>query len=115
MQIEQLLKLVDSSLEDKKARDIKVIDVRGKSNVTDYMVIASGTSNRHVKSVAENVLVDAKKAGVDIVGSEGVDVSDWVLVDLGDVVVHVMQEPTRALYDLERLWGEDLLEEEKAQ
>lgn len=114
MQIKKLLKLVDRALEDKKARDIKVLDVRGKSNVTDYMVIASGSSNRHVKSVAENVLVDAKNAGIDVVGAEGFDVADWALVDLGDVVVHVMQENTRALYDLERLWGEDTLKEEKA-
>lgn len=112
MQTEQLIELVKHSLEDKKARDIQVLDVRGKSNVTDYMVIASGTSNRHVKSAAENVMVDAKKAGVELLGSEGLEASEWALVDLGDVVVHVMQEPTRALYDLERLWGEDAFEVE---
>lgn len=114
MQTEQILELVEHSLEDKKARDIKVLDVHDKSSVTDFMVIASGTSNRHVKSVAENVMVDAKHAGLDLMGVEGLDNAEWALVDLGDVIVHVMQEPTRALYDLERLWGEDSLEEEKA-
>ncbi|MCW8886308.1 MAG: ribosome silencing factor [Motiliproteus sp.] len=111
MQTEELIKLVEDALEDVKARDIVLLDVRGKSSVTDFMVIASGSSNRHVKSVAENVLVAAKKAGADVLGSEGLEHSEWALVDLGDVVVHVMQPQIRALYDLEKLWGPDALEE----
>ena len=111
MQTKKLIKLVNTALEDLKARDIVLLDVRGKSNVTDYMVIASGSSNRHVKAVAENVIAKAKKAGADLLGIEGLDSAEWALVDLGDVVVHVMQPESRSLYDLERLWGTDALEE----
>ncbi len=111
MQTESLIKLVETALEDMKARDIVLLDVRGKSDVTDYMVIASGSSNRHVKAVAENVLVAVKKAGLEAMGVEGLEASEWALVDLGDVVVHVMQPQTRALYDLERLWGPDAVEQ----
>lgn len=114
MQIEERLKFVEKALEDRKVRDTKVLDVRGKSNVTDYMVITSASSNRQVKAVAENVMHDVKQAGWEILGAEGLNGSDWALVDLGDIVIHIMMEPTRALYDLERLWGEDVFEEEKA-
>jgi len=107
MQAEQLLKLVEKALEGNKARDLTVLDVRGKSSVTDYMVIASGSSNRHVRASAESVVVAAKAAGEIPLGVEGADAGEWVLVDLGDVVVHVMQPATRAFYDLERLWGPD--------
>ena len=107
MQNEELIEFVKETLDDRKARDITVLDVRDKSSVTDYMIIASGTSNRHVKSVAEHVLVEVKKAGVEPMGVEGMNASEWALVDLGDVIVHVMQPDARALYDLERLWGED--------
>ena len=111
MQTEQLISLVQQALDDLKARDVVLLDVRGKSNVTDYMVIASGSSSRHVKSMAENVLKEVKEAGVVPIGYEGLDAGDWALVDLGDVVVHVMQPQSRALYDLERLWGPDAVEE----
>ena len=80
------------------------IDVRALSNVMDFLVICSGTSNRHVKALAENVVVKAKAAGFMPVGIEGEAVGEWVLVDLGDVVVHVMLPGTRDFYDLERLW-----------
>ena len=111
MQTEKLIKLVETALEDLKARDVVVMDVRGKCSVTDYMVVASGSSNRHVKSVADNVLREAKQAGVELIGIEGLDAGEWALVDLGDVVVHVMQPQVRSLYDLERLWGPDAVEE----
>ncbi len=111
MQTEEMITLIQTALEDLKARDIVLLDVRGKSSVTDFMVIASGSSNRHVKSVAENVLVAAKKAGVELLGAEGLETGEWALVDLGDVVVHVMQPQVRVLYDLESLWGTDVLEE----
>ena len=104
MQNEQLVQLAIAALEDLKAKDITTIDVRGKTSITDFMVIASGTSGRHVKSLAENVLEKVKEQGVRPVGNEGLDGCEWALLDLGDVVVHVMQEATREFYDLERLW-----------
>ncbi len=104
MQNEQLVQLAVDALEDLKAKDITVIDVRGKTSVTDFMVIASGTSSRHVKSLADNVLEKAKEQGVRPLGSEGLEGGEWALLDLGDVVVHVMQVATRQFYDLERLW-----------
>ncbi len=104
MQNEALAQLAVSALEDLKGSDITVIDVQGKTSVTDFMVIASGTSSRHVKSLAENVLEKVKEQGVRPLGSEGLDGGEWALLDLGDVVVHVMQVPTRQFDDLERLW-----------
>ena len=105
MQNEQLLKVAVAALEDMKGQDITIIDVRGKTSVTDFMVIASGTSSRHVKSMANEVLEKVKEQGVRPIGSEGLDGGEWALLDLGDVVVHVMQVATRQFYDLERLWS----------
>jgi ribosome-associated protein len=110
MPIEDLLKLITSALEDMKGKDIVLLDVRGLSNVTDYMVIATGTSNRHVKSLADEVSFQAKQSGVAPLGIEGEMSGDWVLSDLGDVVVHVMQAEARDFYDLERLWNPALKE-----
>lgn len=107
MNLEVLLELVRNSLVDMKAQDIKEIDVRGKSSITEYMVIATGTSTRHVKSIADNVALDAKKAGVPPLGSEGEESAEWVLVDLNDVVVHVMLAEMRSFYNLEKLWETD--------
>ena len=107
MQTEQLIELVEQALVDIKARDVIKLDVRGQSSVTDYLVIASGSSNRHVKSAASAVVRDARQAGVKPLGVEGLDRAEWALVDLGDVVVHVMQPQVRDFYDLERLWGPD--------
>lgn len=104
MQNEQLVKLVTSALEEVKAKDIVTIDVRGKTSITDFMIIASGGSARQVKALAENVIDKAKENGVRPVGSEGLDGGEWALIDLNDVVVHVMQVETREHYDLERLW-----------
>ena len=104
MQNEQLVKVAVAALEDMKGQDITIIDVRGKTSVTDFMVIASGTSSRHVKSMANEVLEKVKEQGVRPIGSEGLDGGEWALLDLGDVVVHVMQVATRQFYDLERLW-----------
>ena len=104
MNSEELVKLAIFALEDVKAQDITSIDVRDKTSVTDYMVIATGSSSRHVKSLADNVLEKVKEQGVRPLGSEGLDGGEWALLDLGDVVVHVMQVATRQFYDLERLW-----------
>ena len=102
--IGKLLETVHAAVEELKARDVIEIDVRGKSSVTDYMVIASGTSTRHVKSIADEVVRFAKRLGVQPLGVEGEGEAEWVLVDLGDVVVHVMLPRVREFYALERLW-----------
>ncbi|WP_434556801.1 ribosome silencing factor [Thiopseudomonas acetoxidans] len=101
---EQVVALVIEALDDGKAKNILDIDVRGKTSVTDFMVIASGTSARHVKGLANAVLVKAKEQGCKPLGSEGLDNGEWALIDLGDVVVHIMQEEVREFYDLEKLW-----------
>ena len=104
MQTEQLVELTIAALEDLKAQDITVIDVREKTSITDVMVIATGASSRQVKSLADNVLEKVKEQGVRPIGSEGQEGGEWVLIDLANVVVHVMQPATRQFYDLERLW-----------
>ena len=101
---DQLQQLVVSSLEDFKASDILVIDVSGKSPLTERMIIASGNSTRHVKSMADNLLVKAKASGNPPLGVEGAGEGEWVLVDLNDVIVHLMLPQTRAFYNLEKLW-----------
>jgi len=94
------------ALEDLKGKEIVALDVSRATSVTDYMVIASGTSNRHVKALVDNVLESSKASGVPSIGVEGLEAAEWVLLDLGDVVVHVMQKEARDFYDLERLWSE---------
>ncbi|MEO8460091.1 MAG: ribosome silencing factor [Dokdonella sp.] len=104
--------IVQRALDDLKARDVVEIDVRGKTSVTDYLFIASGTSSRHVKSIADEVGKMAKQAGMRPLGVEGQREGEWVLVDLGDIVVHVMLPRSREFYGLERLWtvGDNALE-----
>jgi len=104
MQFEQLKTLVLASITDLKGENIVELDVRGKTSVMDLMIVASGTSSRHVKSIANNVYSEAKKAGALALSQEGEDQGEWVLVDLGDIVVHVMQPHIREHYDLEKLW-----------
>lgn len=104
MEAEALKDLVVEALDELKAVNIVTLDVRGMTDVMDYLVIASGTSNRHVKSLADHVCLEVKKAGERPLGLEGENVGEWVLADFGDVVVHVMLPATRDFYDLERLW-----------
>jgi ribosome-associated protein len=104
MEAEAQKKLVIDALEELKAVNPVTLDVTGMTDVMDYLVIASGTSSRHVKSLADNVCMQAKKQGLRPLGVEGEDAGDWVLVDFGDIVVHVMLPATRDFYDLERLW-----------
>lgn len=106
---ERLRSLVLGALDDLKAKDVQEVDVRGKSSVTDLLVVVSGTSSRHVKSIADEVVKKAKQAGLPPIGVEGQREGEWVLVDLGDIVVHVMLPRTREFYGLERLWtvGDD--------
>ncbi|QDE38716.1 ribosome silencing factor [Luteibacter pinisoli] len=106
---EQLRKRVVAALEDLKAKDVREIDVRGKTSIADILFIASGTSARHVKSIADEVVKFAKEAGFMPLGVEGQTEAEWVLVDLGDIIVHVMLPRIREFYGLERLWtvGDD--------
>jgi len=94
-----------NALEDMKGVDLVVIDIIGKSSIADAMIVVTGTSGRHVKSLAESVRLSAKDANHPPLGVEGADASDWVLVDLGDVIVHVMTEEKREFYSLEKLWS----------
>ena len=102
---EELKQVVVDALDDLKAVNTVSLDVSGLTDVMDFLVIASGTSNRHVKSLADNVRMEAKKRGAPALGVEGENAGEWVLVDFGDVVVHVMLPATRDFYDLERLWA----------
>lgn len=105
MQIEQLKRLVLNVLDDMKARDVSVMDVRGKTTVTDFMIVASGTSERHVKALAQTVTFRAKDAGEPPLGTEGMREGEWALVDLNGLVVHIMLPKVRDFYGLERLWS----------
>ncbi len=98
--------LVVDALEDIKAIDIREIDMRGNASFTDCMIVASGNTDRQVKALAQNVIRAAKEAGVPPLGVEGEQQGEWILVDLGDIVVHVMQPAVREFYGIEKLWGE---------
>ncbi len=108
MKSEKLCKLVVNSLEDVKAKDIVVLDVRRMTSVTDYMIVASGTSIRHVKALADTVEEKSREAGHRPTGVEGEEGSEWVLLDLQDVLVHVMLPRAREFYNLEKLWSPSL-------
>jgi ribosome-associated protein len=99
-----LVKVVEHALADMKAVNVTVLDVRGLTDVADTMIIASGTSDRHVKSIAERVAYDSKQAGFRAMGVEGERDGEWALVDLNDVIVHVMLPRVREFYRLESLW-----------
>lgn len=102
---DRLLEIVLTALDDMKGVDVRVIDVRDLTSITDRMVIVSGTSTRHVKALAENVALQAKEHGYKPLGIEGENAAEWVLVDLADVVVHVMMPEIRDFYALEKLWS----------
>lgn len=97
-----------AGLEEAKAQDIKVMDVTGLTDVTDFMILATGTSSRHVNAIADQLVNYMKAHGHRPLGVEGRDEAQWVLVDLNDVIVHIMQADARVFYDLEKLWGEEL-------
>ena len=105
MQNIELRDLVVDSLEDMKAIEVQCLDVSTQSDFADFMFVAGGSSSRHVRAVAESVIEHAKKQGIVPLGVEGMADGEWVLIDLVDVVVHVMLPATRAFYDLERLWS----------
>ena len=112
LQAEATRKLALEALEALKADNIVVLDVRAQTSFTDYMVFASGSSTRHVSAIADSVVEAAKAAGDPALGVEGEDVGEWVLVDLGDVVVHIMLPDVRLYYELEKLWGEEFAVED---
>ncbi len=105
MHLDKLQEVAVAALEDIKARDIEVIDVRPQTSLYDTMVVASADSNRQVKALANHVREKLKEAGAPILGVEGESVGEWILVDAGDIVVHVMQPAVRAYYNLAELWA----------
>ncbi|MEY3660038.1 MAG: ribosome silencing factor [Pseudomonadota bacterium] len=104
MKAKKLRDFVETVVSDMKGQNLVMLDIQKMSSVADYMVVVTGTSNRHVRSIAEEVEKRCKEKGVTVRGVEGKDASEWVLLDLGDVLLHVMQAATRKLYDLESLW-----------
>ena len=107
MEIEEIKDIVINALEDVKGFQIKIIDVRGKSNFTDIMVIVSGNTARQVKALGNNLITVAREHNITVLGSEGEQQGEWMLVDLGDIVVHIMQPDIRDFYNIEKLWGDD--------
>ena len=104
-QWDTLVAIAVNALEDIKGKDIIVLDTSAKTSLFARMIVASGDSTRQVKALANNVAVELKQAGFEIISTEGLDSGEWVLVDVGDLVVHVMQPAVRDYYDIEALWG----------
>ncbi len=111
MEVKRIKKIIENSLNKNKANNIITIDLKKKSYISDYMVIASGTSSRHLQSLSENLLVELKKNGLDNCKIEGQESSDWKLVDAIDIIVHLFHPEKRSFYDLEKMWSEDLPKE----
>lgn len=105
LQGKALQNFVIDKIDDLKGQDIVAIDVQGKSSITDCMIICTGSSSRHVASIADHVAQASRAAGLLPLGMEGESAADWIVVDLGEVMVHVMQEESRRLYELEKLWS----------
>ena len=114
MQPKKVQQLIHRALVDAKGQDIRVLDVRKVAGFTDYMVIASGTSSRHVATLAEKVVDKLRARGLRPIGLEGKEFGEWVLIDFGDVVTHVMHPQTRDFYNLEKLWGAEIQPEAPA-
>ncbi len=103
--VDEVRRIIQTALEDIKAENVVVLDVRRRTSITDFMMFASGTSRRHVKSIADRVLEAAKRNAIHVLGVEGEESAEWILIDLGDVVIHVMQLAAREFYRLEHMWG----------
>ena len=111
MEIIKIKKLIENTLNKNKANNIVTIDLKQKSYIADYMIVASGTSSRHLQSLSENILLELKKYGLNNCRIEGYESNDWKLVDVIDVIVHLFHPEKRAFYDLEKMWSEDLPKE----
>ena len=104
-QAKSLIAMIETALDDAKAEDVTTIDLRGRSSLADHMVVATGRADRHVGAIADRVLNTLKDNGISGVRSEGMQTCEWVLIDAGDVIVHVFKPDARAFYNIERLWG----------
>ena len=105
MQTKELLKMIEDVLDERKGQEITVIDVIGKTSVTDYMVVVTSTSERHANALCNYVLEKAKEKGLTPLSVEGLQSSDWVLLDLGDIILHIFTAEARDFYQLEKLWS----------
>ena len=105
MQFDQLNTFLSDKADDMKAQDIQTIDVQGKSSITDFMIVCTGTSKRHVVSIADHLARESKMAGVEPLGVDGEAEGEWVVLDMGSTIIHVMQQEQRELYQLEKLWS----------
>ena len=111
MEVNKIKKLIQKSLNENKANNIVTIDLKRKSYIADYMIVASGTSSRHLQSLSENLVSELKKSGLENCRIEGYESSDWKLVDAIDIIVHLFHPEKRSFYDLEKMWSEDLPKE----
>lgn len=110
MQLEELKDAIVTAIDDMKGEEIAILDVRGMTDITDYMIIANGNSDRHVRAIADKLVGTLRDRGLKPSGVEGEQTGEWILVDYGDIVVHVMRPQTRSFYDLEKLWSKDVEE-----
>jgi iojap-like ribosome-associated protein len=108
MEVNQIKETIRYTLNKNKANNIVVIDLQKKSYIADYMIIASGTSSRHLQSLSENIITELKKIGLDNCRIEGYESNDWKLVDAIDIIVHLFHPDKRSFYDIEKMWSEDL-------
>tara|TARA_B110001452_G_C15136656_1_gene395842 strand:+ start:138 stop:485 length:348 start_codon:yes stop_codon:yes gene_type:complete len=111
MKISEIKENIEKILDDNKAQNITSIDLKNKSYIADYMIVASGTSSRHLQSLSENLLTELKKLGLDDCRIEGRESNDWKLVDAIDIIIHIFHPEKREFYDLEKMWSEEIPKE----
>ena len=111
MEVNQIRKIIEKTLNKNKANNIVTIDLKKKSYIADYMIIASGTSSRHLQSLSENIVVELKKFGLNNCRIEGYESNEWKLVDAIDIIVHLFHPEKRTFYDIEKMWSEELPKE----